>query len=178
MYAFKVGKYSHIALSLKAYMKSYIQLETAPIFFPTNLIKTGFQLGVCHDWLHLHGLTRPVRSANRKLQNEKFMPTMGFEPGTFRIRSERATRWAIRADKYRSPKGECILPKCVIKSYLYHLVNVVKRLTLYSQQTSKISQTARRYKYYMRKIHDKISKNNTGETKWTRGTGNLHRKLK
>ena len=54
------------------------------------------------------------------------MPTVGFEPWTFRIRSERAKRWAIRADKYRSPKGERILPKCAIKSYLYHLVDVVE----------------------------------------------------
>ena len=54
------------------------------------------------------------------------MPTVGFEPGTFRIRNERTKRWAIRADKYRSPKGERILPECAIKSYLYHLVDVVK----------------------------------------------------
>ena len=27
----------------------------------------------------------------RELQNEKFLPTVGFEPGNFRLRSERAT---------------------------------------------------------------------------------------
>ena len=51
---------------------------------------------------------------------------MGLEPGTFRIQSEHAKRLAIGADKYRSPKGESILPECVVKSYLYHLVDVVK----------------------------------------------------
>ena len=99
------------------------------------------------------------------------MPTMGFEPGTFRIRSERTKRLAIGANEYQSPKGERILPKCAIESYLYHLVYVVKYfvvlhilITLYSQQTSKIRQTANRYKYYMRKIHVKISKISTGKT--------------
>ena len=50
-------------------------------------------------------------SANQKLQNEKFLPTVEFEPGIFRLQSERAMRWAIRADKYRSPKDELVLPE-------------------------------------------------------------------
>ena len=50
-----------------------------PFFVSQSLSKTGFWLGVCHGWFHLHGLTRPVRSANRDLQNEKFLPTVGFE---------------------------------------------------------------------------------------------------
>ena len=65
-------------------------------------------------------------SANRELQNEKFLPTVGFEPGTFLLRSERAKRWAIRANKYRPHKGERILPECAINSYLYRLVDAVK----------------------------------------------------
>ena len=28
-------------------------------------------------------LTRPVRNANRELQNETFLPTVRFEPGTY-----------------------------------------------------------------------------------------------
>ena len=35
-------------------------------------------------------LVRPVSSANRELQNEKIHAHSGFEPGTFRLRSERA----------------------------------------------------------------------------------------
>ena len=89
---------------LKAYMKSYIQLEMAAIFFSSEpLSKTGYDLEVCHGWLHLHGLTRPVM--NWELQNETFLLTVGFEPWIFRLRSERAKPWAIRADKYRAPKG-------------------------------------------------------------------------
>ena len=41
------------------------------------------------------GLLDPVRSANRELQNEKFLPTVGFEPGTFRLRSDLAKSCAI-----------------------------------------------------------------------------------
>ena len=74
---------------LKADMKSYIQLEMAAIFSSSEpLSKTGY-LGVCRDLLHLHWLTRPVRCANRELQNEIFLPTVGFELGTFRLRRER-----------------------------------------------------------------------------------------
>ena len=75
-------------------MKSYIPLETAAIFFLANLDqKQGISSEyVMVDFINFHGLTRPVRSANRELQNEKFMTTVGFEPGTFRIGSERAKR--------------------------------------------------------------------------------------
>ena len=65
-------------------------------------------------------------SANRALQNEKFLPTVGFEPGTLRLESERAKRLAIRADKYRSSKCKHILPMCDINSYQYRMVDVVK----------------------------------------------------
>ena len=51
---------------------------------------------------------------------------MGFEPGSFRLRNERAKHWAIRADKYRSPKGDRILSECAINSYLYRMVDLVK----------------------------------------------------
>ena len=75
--------------------------------------------------------------------NEKILPTVGVESGSLRLRSERAKRWAIRADKYWPPKGDHILPECAINSYLYRIVDVVNVLscnklfiTLYSQQTS------------------------------------------
>ena len=54
------------------------------------------------------------------------MPTVGFETGNFRIRSERAKRWDIGADKYRLPKGERISPDCAINSYLYRVIDVVQ----------------------------------------------------
>ena len=66
-------------------------------------------------WFHLHGLTWPVGSANRKLQNEKFLTTVGFEPGTFLLRSDRAKRRAIRWDIYGALK---CLPRFTWVCYL------------------------------------------------------------
>ena len=75
---------------LKTDMKSCIPMETAAMFFLANLyLKQGFSLEYA---MHFHGLTRPVMNANRELQNEKFLPTVRFETGTFRLRSERAKR--------------------------------------------------------------------------------------
>ena len=44
--------------------------------------------------------------------------TVGFEPGTFRLRSEGAKRWAIRAYKYRSPKDDHIL------SFFFYVIRI------------------------------------------------------
>ena len=40
-----------------------------------------------------------------ELQNEKFLPTMEFEPSTFRLRSERANHYASRFDIYPALKS-------------------------------------------------------------------------
>ena len=34
----------------------------------------------------------------REIQNEKYLTTVGFEPGTLRLRSRRTTDWAKRSD--------------------------------------------------------------------------------
>ena len=47
-----------------------------------SLSETVHWLRVCHGCFHMHGLTRPVRNANRELQNKQFLPTLGFEPGS------------------------------------------------------------------------------------------------
>ena len=64
---------------LKADMESYIPLETAAISFSEPISKTGYELGVCHGWYHLHGQTRAARIKNWELQNEKFLPIAGLE---------------------------------------------------------------------------------------------------
>ena len=77
-------------LSIKTYMNSDIPLETAAIFFSSEpWSKTRYLLGESHGWFHLYGHTRPVRSANLGYKmKKKFLPIMGFEPGTFCLRSE------------------------------------------------------------------------------------------
>ena len=70
-----------MATIIKAYMNSDIPLETVAIFFSSELMyKTGYWLGVCHGRFHLLGITPAMRSVNRELQNEKFLPTVGFKP--------------------------------------------------------------------------------------------------
>ena len=63
----------------------------------------------------------------------------------------------------------------VLLKLLYHLADVAKcfvvqyiLITLYRKQTFKISQTEKRYKYFMRKIY----KNSTDKTRQTCGTDN------
>ena len=70
-------------------MKSYILLETAAIFFSSEpFSKQGISLEyakddfICMGLLDLFGM----RTENHK----KIHPTVGFEPGTFRLRNERA----------------------------------------------------------------------------------------
>ena len=56
---------------VKAKLIHYIPLKRSAIFF---LAKTGYWLGVCHGWFHLHGITRATRSDNRELPNENSWP--------------------------------------------------------------------------------------------------------
>ena len=73
------------------------------IFSSKALSKTGYWLGVCHGWFHLRGISWPVRSANRELKNDKFLPTVGFEPPDL-PQSEVAKRCTIRWYIYRTFK--------------------------------------------------------------------------
>ena len=109
-----------------------VSLETAAIFFSSGTwFKTGYLISVCHGWFHLHGLTRHVRSPSRELQNEKFLPTVGFEPGTFRLRSELAMRWAISWAIYRALKFSLRFTWACFWNYLNHVVDVAKWNVVY-----------------------------------------------
>ena len=85
---------STFSILLKADMKSYIPLETAAIFFwRTDFFKQGISSEyvmvdfICMGLLDLIGITKWKIRAHS---------------GTFRLWSDRAKRWAIRADKYQS----------------------------------------------------------------------------
>ena len=85
-------------------------LETAAIFFLANLllkqgISSEYFMVISFAWAYLTCEERELR-----ITKWKFLLTVGFEPGTFRVRNERAERWAIRDEKYRSPTGDRILP--------------------------------------------------------------------
>ena len=55
----------HFLCVTKADMKRYIQCETTTIFFFEPNSKTGFWLGVCQGWFHLHGLARDSRNTKQ-----------------------------------------------------------------------------------------------------------------
>ena len=74
-------------------MKSYKSLETAAIFYSSEpFLKQGIGwVYVMVDFIRI-GLLKVCGSrVERELQNVKFLPTVGFEPGTSRLLSERAT---------------------------------------------------------------------------------------
>ena len=57
---------------LKADMNSDIRLQMAAIFFSDELLSaTGYWLGVCHGWFHLHRLPLAARSRSEiyKMKN-------------------------------------------------------------------------------------------------------------
>ena len=77
-------------LYLKQKTKVHVQFKTTTICLYTTgngshifssepFSKTGYWLGVCHCWFHLHGHIRAARTKNRELQNEKFLPIAGLE---------------------------------------------------------------------------------------------------
>ena len=63
------------------------------------------------DYLELWG-----SRVERELQNEKFLPTVGFEHGTFRFRSERATTEPRVLMSWYWIKGHLVFFFCAIFS--------------------------------------------------------------
>ena len=81
-------------------MKSYILLPRQPYFFLSTLyLKQGIgSVYIMVDIICKDCLERSVTRVERTLQNEKFLLTVGFEPGAFRLRSDGATTELRRTD--------------------------------------------------------------------------------
>ena len=58
----------------EAKMNSDISLQTTALFFFSIelLSETGYWLGVCHIWFHLHGLPQAARSGSENYKMKKF----------------------------------------------------------------------------------------------------------
>ena len=76
---------------------------------------------ICKNYLELSG-TR----VKRELQNEKFLPTLGFEPGTFLLRSEGATTDLRRQISVGWIKVPLVLTVIFLENYQQHMVDVTK----------------------------------------------------
>ena len=62
-------------------------------------------------------------SENNKI---KVLPTVGFEPGTFRLRSERATTEPRRLMSVERINVHLVLPMLFVETYLKHVLDVAK----------------------------------------------------
>ena len=74
--------------------------------FTSRLLKSTFSLSLYiynsdgrHAWFHLHGASRPARSASEatKYKMKNFLSTVGLEPTTLRFKVWCSTDWASRA---------------------------------------------------------------------------------
>ena len=67
-----IYNWSIVECGVKAKVSVILPMETAAIFFSREpLSKTGYWLGVCHGWFHLHWHPRSIRSEseNYKMKN-------------------------------------------------------------------------------------------------------------
>ena len=125
--------YAKCVTFFKADIKSDILLHTAAIFFLSNLyLKQGIASlyvmvdFICKGYLELSG-TR----VERELQNEKVLPTVGFEPGTLRLRSEGATTELRELMSVVWIKVHMVLTVQFLEIYLWHMVGVAKFVVNY-----------------------------------------------
>ena len=109
---------------------------------------------ICKGYLELSG-----SRVEWELQNEKFLLTVEFEPGAFRLRSEGATtglwgQMSVEGDKSSSGFNYDIFTNLPIA---YGRCSNIICHELYSQSANFfIVQIAKRYKYNMTKIHDTL----------------------
>ena len=72
-------------------------------------------MGLLHLWW--------ARTENDKMNNSCHPCDSNPGPSGYDANS---LSYAIKADKYRSPEGDRILPECAINNYLYRMVDLVK----------------------------------------------------
>ena len=110
---------------LKLTWKVIILLQTVAIFFLSNLyLKQGIDsVYVMVDFICKGYLENSGSPVERELQNEKFLPNVGFEPGAFCLRSEGATtelRGLMSIDEIKVHLGLTVL---FLEICLYHVVD-------------------------------------------------------
>ena len=88
-------------------------------YAPPSSKGRGHNKTVYKHEVHLRGRARAVRKVGRGSQNKQFLPSLGFEPGTFLLRDERAKYCATRCGSYRSLKS---LPRF---TWVCHLVRAL-----------------------------------------------------
>ena len=79
----------------------------------------------------------PLGTFSILLTNEKSLPTVGFEPGTFRFRSQRANHCATRFDFYRALHSWLRFTRvCYLNSPVAYWLSLKKLLYMLTLQVS------------------------------------------
>ena len=68
-------EFNYLKLTWTVICRYYCRRQPYFSIEPLHVSKTGYWLGICHGWYHLHGLPRAAKEWKRKLQNEKVLPT-------------------------------------------------------------------------------------------------------
>ena len=99
-------------------MKSYKSLETAAIFYSSKpFLKQGISyVYVMVDFIRISLLELFGSRVERELKNVKFLPTVGFEPGTSRLLSERATTELRRLMSTKSIKVHLVFTCAIFRN--------------------------------------------------------------
>ena len=94
----KEGIYTTYKYIVKSNMNKYKLYKTSAIFFQSNIFLIQV-LTWCMSWLISIARTySSFEKRKREWQNETFLPRVGFEAPTFRLRSDRANHYAMKSD--------------------------------------------------------------------------------
>ena len=88
----------------------FANIKSATISYPYSNRELARQ-DVCHGWFHLYGLSVVTRKRSWKVQNDQFLPRVGFEPTTFRlqVRSDNhCTTYLTRWNTFKSKLHLCM----------------------------------------------------------------------
>ena len=105
---------------------------------------------ICKGYLELSGAR-----VERELQNEKFLPTVGFGPGTSRL-GECATTELRGLMSVERINVHLVLNVLFLENNLQHMVDAFCKLFTLRSANFLIGQATKRYTYYTTKMHCKL----------------------
>ena len=103
----------------------YILLQTAAIFF---LSKIYLKQGIVSEYAMIDFICKGYLELSGTQVKRKFLPTVGFEPGTFRLRSEGATTEPQAMMRVEGTHSHLEFSVLFLESYLQqmHMVDETK----------------------------------------------------
>ena len=96
-----------------------------PYFFKIIILYAPITSNECLAWFHSFGLSRTARQA----KNETFLPTMGFEPKTFRFVVGLATDWLAKKVQKEVPNASKLSFRILQKKNLKNASTMYMNIT-------------------------------------------------